>query len=693
VAKRGKALRSWNDNAQSQLTCNRSADTMTGTKDSESWGHPSSSTAAKKARTSPEPNTASPKTEEKAASKQLEAKKSPVSLQVGDHKEAPREKATEDLISSSSVKVPTTGKCSHSEKPQGKSNMPRLPPMLSPLSSVVELEIVKMTSAVRNNKSEVTKSTSSVNSPSALPSKPEHAAPGKAGKPSTVEKPAAATKQTKSAIVAKGPHAQKSVTSAPSQAINNADVRAAATPKATASGQASGSKLPSTPTPKTTPPDGHKKMRLRVALKIKKKANRKNLHTYLSLKPTPGRNSLFPNRPIGQSHPSLVSTANAKTGNNVRDTQKADKVEPKSNRSTGPKTGEKRGRTHLEDDEPGPSTKRKSTARIEQIQKPSTPKSVPTSSPAMSQLGSAQKPSASTPGAQASSTAMQRALSGQGTVHTPQQSVVAGTPTAPTTGQRRRSYTSPDKPKSADLRSEFKHYQQVARTLKHEADKYLKKQDMMTEKDREQGLVIGTESVLCFMLAFVLLDTGGHYSDRASWNSILPFLKNLQGAAGDFPSLKHLSGLLCQLEGVIRDQVAYADLQQLDKNPVKHENENPSAQYTQAHCLQKANEYHKSFQEYHSHVMKAQSAWRLGWFKLNVARLPSHYPETWAKRDEERFAYGKGRDAVMRNEYTRKYSLPMGNMTSGLEAVNFGMNFLAEWTKTKGVEWDSKLVL
>lgn len=572
--------------------------------------------------------------------------------------------------------------------------------MLSPLSSVVEEEIAKMTAAVQAS-SPATGSRTAHNSPAIKPSKVERQATPDVRKSVNgriLEKSSATTKPPRSATPTKGPQEQKEAASNLHPPSKDAESKNVTTPKSTSNVLHHGTKSTSTPTPKTTPPDPPKRMRLRVSLKIKKKANRKQMIQYLNMKPTPGRNSLFPNRPIQQEHRPVVAVSEAKSNDDSPKIQNTIKRDPKTIRSEGPRIGEKRDRAQSDADdlETGPSSKRKPPGWIPQTQKPATPKPAPTSSPALSHLGSAQKLPASTPNAEASTTAMLRAASSQGSVQTPQQPTANGTPIAPESRRRRHSYTSPGKPKSDDLRDEGKEHIQKARTLKHDADVYLKKKESMTEDERKKGLVLGTESVLCFMMAFTFFDTMRRYSDRNAWDSALPYLAQLQEEAGKFRELKQISGLLSQIEAIIRDQIAYADMQILDKNPFEHDLGNPaenSSRSNESNDQRKAVEYNKKVAAFHGHFMKAQNAWRSGWLMLNVVDLPTQYPETWAKRDESRYAYGKGRDAVKKDEYIRKYNLPMNQMTSSLEAINFGMNFLAEWSKQTGVDWQPKLVL
>ncbi|KAL6720224.1 hypothetical protein ACLMJK_002145 [Lecanora helva] len=672
----------------------RPADTMDETKIAPSNAQPSSP-PAKKARTS------------------SESQKSPSTIQDESSTKVPKDTAVADNDRNESRKAPSPKEIPKGSTPRisdtrpkssqaphaVKPTIPTLPPMLSPLSSVVEEEILKLDSAARDNKATVSKANAA--------KMKENIAP--------------ATKQYKSTAPSKGPQEQAHVTSAPRQISKDTSLKSIATSVATPNGSPLRNKLAATPTPtpKATPPDPPKRIRLTVKLKIKKKTNRNTLHAYTRMQPTPGRNSLFPGRPIEAGDQRAGSAPHVESKNSDQGTQKASKSEPKSDQPRALTTGDKRRRTLADDDNSEPATKRKLLSKSTQVQKPKkladedesepaasrklppksaqvqkpiTPNRDQTSSSAGPQRSSAQKPSTPTPNAQTNSATMLRAASGQGSVTTPQQSTVTETLTAPSASNQRSSYASPGKPKSSNLYSESKPWGVTARTLKHQADAYLKKQDKMTEEERKLGVLLGTESVLCFMFTFVLADTGYPYSDRTSWNSIIAFLVSLQRATEGIQSLDHLSGLLCQLEAVIRDQVSYADMQLLDTNPLKYERGKAASNASMSQ-EDKAAEYFKHFHSYHEHRMKADSAWRSGWVRLDVADLPSKFPETWAKRDKHRYAYGKGRDAVAKGEYMRKYLLPLNNMTSGLEAVNFGMSILTEWSRANNVEWKPQLIL
>lgn len=657
---------------------------------SQSSANPPNSPPIKKPRTGTDHD--SLVTQSAEATAPAAGKNKPVSSQFDP---SPRTETARELNIKKDVGTTTASKATTQigNPPARKNTASRLPPMLSPLSAAVEDQIAKVTSASRQGDLVAAQSTSSLVSKSTTKSTNKVK---KVEETSVARSPAPATK-SKSNAPSQKPEEQKTAVPTPPRAAKVGLSKANSTPKTHQKGSSGTDGTVLTPAQSNTPLESPKRgQRLTVVLKIKKKANKKFLLNYLKMKPTPGRNSLFPNQPNEHAQPPESSKSNHKPSPNTHKTQSSAEEIHK------PKIGEKRDRSHLDDDDLEPSNKRKTPARPQHAQNPSTPKpikSANTKSPAISHIGSAQK-SIKTPNAQASSAAMSRAASGQGYGYTPRETQIDAQKSSPT----HIRYTSPDKPKSQDLRSEAKSYLKIAVELKHKTDPILKdsqKKMNMTEDDRKQVLAIGAESVLCFMLAFVLKDTGLSCGDRGSWLSIIPFLSVLQDLAERQPLFSDISGLLCQLEGIIRDEIVYADSQKLDKDPLKvdppKDTDDQGTEIDPHQVIkmqqEKTKKYHENYQDMRRHMMKSQSAWRSGLKKLDISTLDLRYPTTYGQREDDRYAYGKGRDAITKDEYERKYILPLNGMTSGLEAINFGMNFLAEWSQLWKVEWEPTISL
>lgn len=576
-----------------------------------------------------------------------------------------------------------------------------LPPMLSPtLPSEIEDELAKLNSGTRRRSGSFAKSKSSNPSSKIKQQKSDRAGSStdEEGAKAGVGGVAFASSNTSTPASTKSINHQQSqpqVTSAPRQAAKNI-VPSKITPTKPNGLLVS----PNTaPVRASTTPQRIEKRRLRLLLRVKKKTNRKNLAQYLSLRPTPGK---YPHirRPIEheqhlrtpQSEPKHASNLS-----NIPDSRLEKQAKLKRNDPEGPKAGDKRRRSPNRRDEPElPAKRHKTPGWVPQSAH--TPKQPSTSSPALSNFGSAQKPQLLTPKADTRSAPMLRVESGEGSTTTPRGLALNGTPTVPDAGNRRNSVTSSGGRKPIipqDVKRDANKYLNKATDLKHASDVFLKDIPNMSDSERKQGVMIGTESVLCYILAFTLFDEPqrqfGQHGNIDGWKSMLRLLDLINRESQPF---KHLTGLLLQLEGIIRDYIVCYGFHRLDYNPLEQRITETAATdpaKTKEEC--KAAAYHGSFHEFRRCFERSQNAWRSGLDLLKASDIESEYPITWAKRERHFLLPVKSADAVVQGEYQRKFNLPMGSMTSGLQAVNFGMSFLEEWSRKNGVKWEPKLEL
>lgn len=576
-------------------------------------------------------------------------------------------------------------------------NLHGLPPMLSPtLPSEIEEELAKLNSSIRRRSGSIAKSKNPKPSSKIKQQKSdrtgsstdEEGADSEVGGKTIVSSKSSTTAPINSV---KLQHSQPQVTSAPRQAAkNNGSNKVTPT-------KPNGLLISPITAPVTasTTPQRIEKRRLRLLLRIKKKTNRKNLAQYLRLPPTPGK---FPHirRTIEHEQHSRTPQSEQKHPGKFHDNRLENQAKSKVNDPEAPKAGEKRRRSPDRRDEPElPAKRYKAPGWVPQ--NPHTPKQPSTSSPAPSNIGSAQKPQLLTPKADPKSAPMLRVESGEGSTTTPRGHALNGTPNVPDAGNRRNSVTSSGsrKPNLQDLKRDASKYLNKATDLKHASDVFLKDISNMTDSERKQGVMIGTESVLCYILAFTLFDEPQRQfsanGNIEGWKSMLRLLDLINREAQPF---KHLTGLLLQLEGIIRDYMVCYGFHRLDHNPL-----DPKPTETTAVDSMKTSEesraaaYHVSFREFRRNFEKSQMAWRLGLDLLKVSDIESEYPMTWAKRERHILLPVKSTDAIVQGEYQRKFNLPIGSMTSGLQAVNFGMSFLEEWSKKNGVKWEPKLEL
>lgn len=657
-----------------RLTFTRSADTMTAANEPQTLEARPVLPPAKKAQTTPEPNSAAPKDQPKTLPKVIDpavcyAKTEPYNVLSHkiNHEGDPAQKEAQTL--KVKLKLPTMEKTSQPGLPPMLSPHLSLPPMLSPLSSNIEDKLAKRTPSpsIRGDTSSAEKSKASRISLNGTPSSKEKASASK-----VLQKTAGKNVSTPT----KEPQELKGVTSAPRQVSKDLALEKVVPAKPTSNGVAK----VSSPVVKATVPDASRKLRLRYTIPVKKKSNRRILSQYLRMKPTAGK------------YPSWMQETREEVPRSEVD-QIVDKVNQTRNESEASQGGEKRRRLH--DNEDGDTTKpptKRQKAPGGLPQKTHTPKQSSISSPALSHLSSAQKAHLATTDIGLTSTPMVRAGSGGSSVHTPHQLAMNGTPTAPDTGNSRipLNMSSATKPNLDELRAESKRLSRTGVDLKHEADVFFKKLTPMSNVERKQGVILGIESVLCFMLSFSVTESITHVGDRTSWESILPFLYKVNYEA---KGLRHLAGLAFQIESVIRDILVHIDTHRLARNPLddfsnisKIKDPAKSAEHN------KAAEFALQFRELRQNADRALGALRESWTCLNLEEISTKFPETWVKR-EDRPPFGKGWEAITLGDYKRTFTLPLSSATSKLEAISYGNSLLAELCKNDGVGFTPKLIL
>ena len=566
-------------------------------------------------------------------------------------------------------------------------NLHGLPPMLSPtLPSEIEEELAKLNPSVPRRSRSIARS----KTPTAT-SNQQHKTEHMGSSTDEGDAKLSAGGATAATNLVKHRHSQSNVTPVSRQATKRA-VSNGVSPTKPHGVLISPITAPVTA---STTPQRIEKRRLRTLLRIKKKTNRKNLAQYLRLPPTPGK---YPHlrRIAANEQRSRTPQSEQMHGNSLHGSRPMNQSKSKHNDPEALGVSEKQRRSPDRRDEPEPEAKRhKTPARLPQYAH--TPKQPSTNSPALSNVGSAPKPQTFTPQADLKSATMLRTESRDGSTTTPRGLALNGTPNITDTGNRCNSVTSSSgrKSSSQDVRRDAAKYLRQATDLKHASDVFLKGMSNMSDTERKRGVTIGTESVLCYILAFTLFDEPqrqfGQYGNDEGWKSMLRLLDVINREAQPF---RHLAGLLLQLEGIIRDYMVCYGFQRLDYNPLEQRISDTAAlDPAKTTEENKAAVYHGSFHEFRRYFEKSQNAWRSGLNLLKLSDIESEYPMTWAKRERHLLLPVKSADAVSQGDYQRKFNLPLGSMSSGLQAVSFGMSFLEEWSKKNGVKWEPKLEL
>ncbi len=399
-----------------------------------------------------------------------------------------------------------------------------------------------------------------------------------------------------------------------------------------------------------------------------------------------------------------------------RDHKANNKGEDKVHLRGSTKPAEKRPRASDDDHPREPPPKRQKPPNgLDLSQKPRTPIPPPFKSPALSQQGSAQKSQISTPKREGKSAAMRRIESGDGDVRTPQGAIRAGTPTAPGSAEKTKPSSSISSSGSTSnpgrneeitaLRAEHKKFLALGRELKYAADKLLKSKEkdaVVDEASAKQGTAIAFECVLCYMLAFTLADHACHLarqsSDAVSWRSLLPYWNFVETKCQPYP---HFHGICLQLGAICRDVIHSHDLDRLNSDALPTaaaEEARPPTPGTEgdtgaSEVASKAAAYRKEYMDFKTKLVEnarvAQQLWIEGTHKLPIDGLKTAFPQTWAKSAKGPMA--RAREKIFPGKYDGDFYLPLGCMTTGIEAVRAGWNLLGEWCRKEKVQWEGKM--
>ena len=548
-----------------------------------------------------------------------------------------------------------------------------LPPMLSPtLPADIEEELAKLTPSIRGGfvSSRVSSASPSLN---AKDHKRNVSASGQTKSLSTALAPSSPKQH---------PHNPKQITSAPRQ--QNQDQLSH--PKTDFSSSAKKSKI--------------------VKLKIRNKGNRRTLLQYLRMKPTPNRgNQNLASKSTVSSDTTSASRTNAKKSSAQSKSSGQVKLsgQDKSSDTDEPLAKRKPAKRRASEIEDGDFEERSSKRGrgLGQQHKDVTPeRSQSSRQPGAShQNKHSSKAAMSTPSSLSSSaqkahlnvlsSAMQRTGS-QESVATPARDV---TPT--TNGHKIESPTRREWLR--ENRIETNRLLKLATEIKHDSDaslKHLKGHDY--EEHRKIGCVIATEALLCFVLAAMVSDEPGRSSNNPSntdlWKSTRDFIASLSSIHAK--KFQYLFGFLKQLEGVVCDTLIYQH--DMRSEAIWREYNRLKGQESVA-AVPNADSYIAENWTFLKEALetrtRSRAVWREGQHALFDSDLERQFPKTWSCRRSFP-GRGKGRDPVTLNNYSKEgFALPLSINSTGLDVVNFGLSFLAEFCEKERLQWKSKLVL
>jgi hypothetical protein len=389
--------------------------------------------------------------------------------------------------------------------------------------------------------------------------------------------------------------------------------------------------------------------------------------------------------------------------------EKLSKVDEGSTKSPLPRPEKRTRPADEEESATQPQKRQKVPSSLSLHDKPKTPVPPSFKSPAFS------KSQFSTPKKDLKSVAMRRVDSGDGDARTPS-GPRSGTPTAPSSVERGTIAKSspPNTSGNLDSKQEQKRlwrveagkYDQLARSLKHQADNHLKAKEgptaHITEEDAKLGAVTALETTLCYMLSFfatdqaTLLSTGKHVTDASSWQSIISYWYFVRERVEAFSDLH---GLCLQIGALCREIIHTIDMEKFAQDPLpKHSGDGHSPPADLGHMTPnstKAAQYLRDYLEFKNKMVlnynKARALWVDGMRDLSLQKIKEEYPKTWAMQETD--VSGKGKEKFVPGKYEGPFFLPLCGTSNPIEAVRFGCGLLGEWSKKEGIKWDAKIGL
>ena len=215
----------------------------------------------------------------------------------------------------------------------------------------------------------------------------------------------------------------------------------------------------------------------------------------------------------------------------------------------------------------------------------------------------------------------------------------------------------------------------------------------VTSKEKQQGVVVLIEGLLCFMLHSAALAQARPNADPG-WSTIVPYLNMTLKQSRPF---KHLSGLVWQLNAVCRQYLQHEQLRRLAKEtgPDDHIGSAPTPGSDGNSRSVDENPRKQKFSDLRDEIVHNSKALRSAWLEggriLPNDILERDYTSTWRKKLQDMSK--RNPDELNSKDLPKDFTLPMDPTTNAFEATNFALAFLWEWTLIEQVNWKSRIEL
>ncbi|KAI4958128.1 hypothetical protein J4E86_003724 [Alternaria arbusti] len=238
-------------------------------------------------------------------------------------------------------------------------------------------------------------------------------------------------------------------------------------------------------------------------------------------------------------------------------------------------------------------------------------------------------------------------------------------------------------------------WNQMGRALKHEATKILTS-GKISKQDEKRAAVTNLECILAYMAAYFAQDLSLHMRGRPgeveqTWKTLLPLCLSYSRSTKD---LQHLDGLRSYLSSVIAAAIC-THVSQRCNNPKTHDSPQDGVTHSggsTAEASRQHNSLAENFALLSDHTIKMHRHYQDARIALPIEDLQSTYKKTYAAR-ESNARLAREPEKLSGAKMSGPYFLPLGCDTTPIQAVRFGLRFLAEYCEIEGLKYGLRVNL
>ncbi|KAH6868762.1 hypothetical protein BKA58DRAFT_341186 [Alternaria rosae] len=236
-------------------------------------------------------------------------------------------------------------------------------------------------------------------------------------------------------------------------------------------------------------------------------------------------------------------------------------------------------------------------------------------------------------------------------------------------------------------------WNQMGRALKHEATKILTS-SKISKQDEKRAAVTNLECILAYMAAYFAQDLSLNMRGRAgevehTWKTLLPLCLSYSRSTKD---LQHLDGLRSYLSSIIASAIC-TQVSQRCQNPKTHDSpQDATSQTNTAEASRQHNSLAENFALLSDHTIKMHRHYQDARIALPLEDLQSLYKKTYAAR-ESNARLAREPEKLSGAKMSGPYFLPLGCDTTPIQAVRFGLRFLAEYCEIEGLKYSLRVNL